>query len=93
MDRGSRGVLIYGPQGCGKSIMAPLIAMHLGLDTVVEFWPLNKPVPAGVLAMTSDRQMLNQGAIDYFEVLQAFVQSSDVQGVRVVEYSVSSFAE
>ena len=87
------GILIYGPQGCGKSIMAPLLARHYGKRVVVENWYSDEMPPAHVLALTSDRDMLSKGAIEFFRALADYARSEAVQGVEVVEHNLQLSAQ
>lgn len=49
-------VIIYGPQGSGKSRHAAALAKHFGLQFVEEEWTQGQPLnPTNVLYLTNDR--------------------------------------
>ncbi len=48
-----RPLVIYGPQGCGKTRMAHAIAARLGAGVVVEGWDGFSPLPANAIATTN----------------------------------------
>lgn len=47
-------VVIYGPEGCGKSRHAAALAAHYGKSTVVDDWTPGQPLPANALALTTE---------------------------------------
>lgn len=49
-----RTVIVYGPQGCGKTLHANEIAKHFGLDKVVDGWMACQPIERGALMLTCD---------------------------------------
>ena len=63
-----QGVVIYGPQGCGKSAHATALANHYGKTRVVDDWEPGGPVPADTLALTS---AACDGAIHFLEAANA----------------------
>jgi len=50
-------ILVYGPQGCGKTRNAERIAQALGLTTIIDAFELSKqPWPrAGALLLTNEK--------------------------------------
>jgi replication-associated recombination protein RarA len=53
----NKSVIVYGPQGCGKTTHAPAMAKHFGLSAVVEIDQLSrsKIKPTNHLYLTLDR--------------------------------------
>ena len=47
-------VIIYGPQGCGKTRNAEALAAHFGCTSIVDNWDGESEVPDGALALTSE---------------------------------------
>jgi hypothetical protein len=64
----SRGIVIYGPQGCGKTTYAQTLARHYSATRVVDDWTPGRPVPAGTLALTSACYV---GAIHFLDAAKA----------------------
>jgi hypothetical protein len=62
------GIVIYGPQGCGKSTHASALANHYGKTRVVDDWEPGGPVPADTLALTDASCA---GAIHFLEAANA----------------------
>jgi adenylate kinase family enzyme len=61
-----KGVIVYGPQGCGKSANADLIKAHFGLTNVVDEW-------AGGEVLDNTLHLTNEpcaDAMDYDDVIQ-----------------------
>jgi replication-associated recombination protein RarA len=48
-----RGIVVYGPQGCGKTTHAAALARHYGKTRIVDDWTPSRPVPADTLALTN----------------------------------------
>lgn len=61
-------VIIYGPQGCGKSMHKELIRNHYGLTNVLDDYSLNQELPDDTLALTNDPGIPN--AVDYFAIME-----------------------
>lgn len=55
----NRSILVYGPQGCGKSANADLLANYFGLNIIIEEAPNEREcVPRhGVLVLTNARRL------------------------------------
>ncbi len=57
-------VIIYGPQGCGKTTHAKALAKHLGLSHIIDdgrdeegnLWHSDYAIPEGTLVLTSAPQ-------------------------------------
>lgn len=47
------GTLVYGPQGCGKTLNAARIMAALDCPGLLEEWSPGDPIPPGTLAMTN----------------------------------------
>ncbi|QWY14266.1 shikimate kinase 1 [Xanthomonas phage M29] len=53
-------LVVYGPQGCGKSINADKIRAAFGLDNIVDDWHGKTAIPFnGTLVLTCDRVAFN----------------------------------
>jgi cytidylate kinase len=57
MDKSNRiagaGIVIYGPQGCGKSTHASALARHYGKTRIVDDWLPGAPLRADTIALTN----------------------------------------
>jgi Holliday junction resolvasome RuvABC ATP-dependent DNA helicase subunit len=62
------GVVIYGPQGCGKTTHAAALARHYGKDRIVDDWVPGRPAPADTLALTNACHI---GAIHFLDAATA----------------------
>lgn len=62
------GIVIYGPQGCGKSTHAAALARHYGKTRIVDDWTPSRPVPADTLALTNACHI---GAIHFLDAAAA----------------------
>jgi hypothetical protein len=40
-----RSVIVYGPQGCGKSTHAEAMKLHFCLKQVLDGWSFSEPIP------------------------------------------------
>lgn len=69
-DAGQKPVIVYGPQGCGKTLRAEEMRQHFMLDRVVELDEVPKAdrhnYSLGTLYLTSltREEMVKQGLID-----------------------------
>jgi hypothetical protein len=63
-----KGVVIYGPQGCGKSKHAAVLAQHYGKDRIVDDWMPGGPVPADTIVLTN---IPHSSAIDFVDAARA----------------------
>lgn len=69
-------VIVYGPQGCGKTTRAKQIARHFGLSRIIDDgvdesgnpWEPGDPIPEDTLVLTS---IPTAGAVDFDEVVAA----------------------
>lgn len=53
-------VIVYGPQGCGKSLNAEKLRKGFGLDRVIDDWDGRERLPRhGALVLTHDIQAMN----------------------------------
>lgn len=48
-----RKVVVYGPQGCGKTRNAEELMSRYGCTAVRDEWDGEQPLPAGTLALTT----------------------------------------
>lgn len=70
-------VIIYGPQGCGKTTHAKALMKHFGLNHLIDdgedengnLWCPGDPVPDDTLVLTGAPGI--DGALDFFEVKDA----------------------
>lgn len=67
------GIVIYGPQGCGKTRHAYALANHFGLAFIDDDWMPGDPIQADTLALTNEQ---THGAI-------AFVDAIAAAGIRL----------
>jgi len=49
-----KAVIIYAPQGCGKTRNAAALAAYLGKSTIVDSWTLGDPLPPDSVCFTSE---------------------------------------
>ena len=49
----NRTVIVYGPQGCGKSKAASRLMRQFGCAQLVDDWDGESPLPDGALALTN----------------------------------------
>lgn len=60
-------VIIYGPQGCGKTRNAQVIAKAFGLTAILDGWHGKGSVPEDTLVLTNVQGI--EGARDYYQVM------------------------
>lgn len=69
------GIVVYGPQGCGKSANAGLLAKHFGKTRIVEGddWQPGEPLPGDTLVTTNRPPELLKGyrTVEFFSAMQA----------------------
>ena len=46
-------VIVYGPQGCGKTSSADALKKRFGCHRVIDEWDGKTPLPEGALALTN----------------------------------------
>lgn len=61
-------VVIYGPQGCGKSTHATRLAAHFGKTRIIDAWTPGSQLGADTLALTN---VPHKGAIHYTDAAEA----------------------
>ncbi len=61
-------VVVYGPQGCGKSAHARLLAKHYGKSRIVDDWTPGAPLSSDTLALTN---VPHKDAIPYWTAAKA----------------------
>lgn len=61
-------VIVYGPQGCGKSANAEVITDHFGLSSWIDNWTPGMPMPQNALLLTQAYGI--PGALHYFDVMR-----------------------
>lgn len=66
------GVVIYGPEGCGKSRNAAALARHYGKSVIVDDWQphAGNRVPANALVLTN-ASPAPHGAIEFSAAMRA----------------------
>jgi hypothetical protein len=52
----NKSVIVYGPQGCGKTRWAERIAKHFGLTRIVDGWGCSVFLPHGTLYLTNNEE-------------------------------------
>jgi hypothetical protein len=62
------GIVIYGPQGCGKSTHATALARHYGKTRIVDDWMPGRQLPSDTLALTNACHI---GAIHFLDAANA----------------------
>lgn len=63
-------LIIYGPQGCGKTRNAQRLAAHFGLTHILdddEEWNEQRPLPADTLVLTNQEGI--PGALNFHQVM------------------------
>lgn len=76
-------VIIYGPQGSGKTTNAGKLMEYYGLKHLIDdgedelgnSWRHGDPIPEGTLVLTGERDI--DGALDFFEIKAAMDAASD----------------
>ena len=65
----TNAIVIYGPQGCGKTMNAPRIAKHFGLTQILEDEGSRSQgqFPEDTLVLTNNSAVA--GALDFFQVM------------------------
>jgi len=53
-----KSVVIYGPEGCGKSLLSQDMKKHFGCTAVVDGWDGEADLPDGVLAITNVKPLV-----------------------------------
>lgn len=83
---GAGSVIVYGPQGCGKTRHSEALAAHYGVSKVVDDWMPGDPVEPGALHLS---QVEVPGAVAY-ESLQALLNLCDTcRGAREIRHPYS----
>lgn len=73
MAAAAKSVIVYGPQGCGKTRHAEALAAHFGVGRVVDEWMPGDPVEVDALHLC---QVEVPGAVAY-ESLKAELELCD----------------
>ncbi|MES2787645.1 MAG: hypothetical protein V4684_19420 [Pseudomonadota bacterium] len=60
------GVVIYGPEACGKTTHAAALAAHYRKEVVIDDWLPGDPLPTHALALTNQRC---EGAIPFVDAV------------------------
>ncbi|WP_044529268.1 hypothetical protein [Herbaspirillum sp. B65] len=58
-------IVIYGPQGCGKTRRAKELLAYLKKDRIIDDWRPGQRIPSNAIALTNFRV---KGAISYAEI-------------------------
>ena len=61
-------IVVYGPQGCGKTTAKDALAEHFGMRHVIDDWVPGSPLPPDALALTNITGV--KGAIDFKDALE-----------------------
>ena len=61
-------IIIFGPQGCGKTRNVAELAAHFGMTRVVEDWTPGDALPDDALALTNFPGV--EGVIDFEEAMR-----------------------
>ncbi|QOJ24085.1 MAG: AAA family ATPase [Gammaproteobacteria bacterium] len=67
-------VIIYGPQGCGKTSNAKALAQHLGVGNIKDNWKPGDKLPEDTLALTNVENVPE--VLDFYEVRAVMADSS-----------------
>lgn len=62
-------VIIYGPQGCGKTSNVKVLAQHFGFGCIRDNWRPGDELPENTLALTNAENV--PGALGFYEVWAA----------------------
>lgn len=62
-------VIVYGPQGCGKTRAAPALAAKYGCRRIVDEWQPGDTLPPETLALTNCPMPGVPGAVAYDEAI------------------------
>ena len=60
-------IVVYGPQGCGKTRNKTALQAHFGMGQVIDDWKPGDPLPENTLALTNVPGVA--GAIEYSDVV------------------------
>jgi len=66
-------VIVYGPQGCGKTSNAKVLAQHFGFSNIKDNWMPGDELPEDTLALTNVENV--PGVLDFYEVQAAMAGS------------------
>ena len=79
----NRSVVVYGPQGCGKTTHAAALAAHVGLTTIHDEGDIDprRLRPYGTLYLTNERPREAQAARGSY----AFDDAMRLAGIRWVQ--------
>lgn len=66
-------VIIYGPQGCGKTRNAQALAQHFGLTNIIDPWCPGDELPDDTLALTGVEV---DGALSFDDAMAAMQSAS-----------------
>lgn len=67
--RNAMSVIVYGPQGCGKTQAAEVLRRHFRLRQVIDDWVPGDPLPEDTLALTHSCAV--SGAVHFDDVMRA----------------------
>ncbi len=71
-------VIIYGPQGCGKTRNKTALAQYFGLTNIIDDWTSGQDLPKDTLALTNDSLRFSDvskscAAVGFYDVIHAVV--------------------
>ena len=67
-EKNDMSIVIYGPQGCGKTTNKDALAAHFGTRHVIDEWVPCDQLPADTLALTNVPGV--EGAIYFMDALR-----------------------
>lgn len=71
-----RSIIVYGPQGCGKTRHAELLRDFFGMSHIVDDWDCSDPIPDDALVLTVHRPPDAPGTIAFEQAVAAALAAS-----------------
>lgn len=59
-------VIVYGPQGCGKTCHKEALARHFGANLIIDEWNGSDPLPENSMALTNIEGI--EGALNFADI-------------------------
>lgn len=73
-------VIVYGPQGSGKTTNAEALRKHFGCSRVVDDWHYGDLICKGDLILTNDNAVLEPRALRRVDVVSVYMALAEVEG-------------